>query len=277
MIGLPRLVLLGLLVIETSAPAPAQPITAQPLPPPTGTGTGGTSAVPVVAPSGPAKKPAPRSASAPGHAGSSIKPAHPAAKSTPTRSAPAKSSAAGKPAAAKSPAPAKPGVPAAAPAKPAPAVTAAAAPPRPDPNKGTSTGLSLPRWVSFRADEVNLRTGPGMQYPIDWVYHRRDYPVQVLREFEVWRLIVEQDGTKGWVHQATLTGRRGFAVQTGEPVLRSAPADTADPVARLVTGVVGHIRKCPSGSAWCEVQTGDYRGWLPRTAMYGVSADEVIE
>ena len=52
---------------------------------------------------------------------------------------------------------------------------------------------------------------PG-RYPIDWVYQRRDLPVQIEREFEVWRLISDQDGIRGWVHQATLTGRRGFVV-----------------------------------------------------------------
>ncbi len=124
---------------------------------------------------------------------------------------------------------------------------------------------------------MNLRSGPGTQYPIDWVYHRRDLPVHILREFEVWRLVQEQDGTKGWVHEATLTGRRGFIVQDGEQVLRASPADTADPVARLEPGVVGHIRRCPPASDWCDVQAGNYHGWLKRAAMYGVSPGEAIE
>jgi len=45
------------------------------------------------------------------------------------------------------------------------------------------TGLPLPRFVSLRAAEVNLRTGPGVRYPIDWVYHRRGLPVEVIDEF----------------------------------------------------------------------------------------------
>ena len=31
------------------------------------------------------------------------------------------------------------------------------------------TGLPLPRFVQLRAGEVNMRTGPGVQYPVDWV------------------------------------------------------------------------------------------------------------
>jgi SH3-like domain-containing protein len=164
-------------------------------------------------------------------------------------------------------------------AKPAPKVAVAPPAPAPakiDPTKGSTTGLPLPRWAAFRSDDVNLRSGPGMQYPIDWVYHRRDLPVQILREFEVWRLVREQDGTKGWVHAATLTGRRGYVVQGGEQVLRDNPQDTAGAVARLEPGVVGLVDRCPTGSDWCGVQAGGYHGWLKREALYGVSATEAI-
>jgi SH3-like domain-containing protein len=145
-----------------------------------------------------------------------------------------------------------------------------------EPPKGSVTGLPLPRWASLRADEVNLRSGPGMRYPIEWVYHRRDLPVQIEREFEGWRLIEDPDGVKGWVHQATLTGRRSFVVTGGERVLHRDASDDAAPVARLRPGVVGHIRACVASAAWCEVQTGDYRGFLRREDVYGIYAGEAI-
>ena len=50
--------------------------------------------------------------------------------------------------------------------------------------------------AALRSDEVNLRAGPGTRYPIDWVYKRRDQPVEILREFEVWRLVQDPDGIK---------------------------------------------------------------------------------
>ena len=118
-------------------------------------------------------------------------------------------------------APAKaPAVPSATPAPPPPpAPTEPAKPPEAE-TKGSATGLPLPRFAALRSDEVNLRAGPGTRYPIDWVYKRRDLPVEILREFEVWRLIQDPDGIKGWVHQATLTGRRAFIVTGGDATLR---------------------------------------------------------
>ena len=139
------------------------------------------------------------------------------------------------------------------------------------------TGLPLPRFASLSSDEVNLRAGPGTQYPIDWVYKRRDLTVEIEREFDVWRLVSDQDGVRGWVNQATLMARRGFVVTGAERVLRARADDQAQPVARLQAGVIGRLRSCPSGSDWCEVQVGSYRGWLKRSEIWGVLPGEVVQ
>ena len=184
-----------------------------------------------------------------------------------------------KPAGQKAPAktPAKTAKPAAPPVVVAPVPTPEAAPAVPtEPTKGSATGNPLPRFASLRTDEVNLRRGPGTRYPIDWVYKRRDLPVEIEREFEVWRLITDPDGTKGWVHQATLTGRRSFIVTGAERVLRREASDTAAAVARLQPGVIGHIRSCDTGSDWCQMQVGAYRGYLKREEFWGALPNEAI-
>ena len=161
-------------------------------------------------------------------------------------------------------------------AAPVPTPEAATPPPPEAPAKGSVTGNPLPRFAALRTDEVNLRRGPGTRYPIDWVYKRRDLPVEILREFEVWRLIADPDGIKGWVHQATLTGRRSFIVTGQEQVLRHDPSDTSAPVARLKPGVIGHIRSCEAASGWCQMQVGDYRGYLKRDEFWGALPNEAI-
>jgi SH3-like domain-containing protein len=184
------------------------------------------------------------------------------AKKTGTASAPA----------AKPHAPVPPAVVSAPPPAPQPAPSPAPA----EPSKGTASGLPLPRFVALRSDEVNLRAGPGTRYPIEWVYKRRDLPVEIEREFEVWRLIKDQDGIKGWVHQATLTSRRGFVVTGTERTLRQQAKPDASAVARLQPGVVGRIRSCEANSDWCQVQVGDYRGWLKRDEFWGTLPGEAV-
>lgn len=144
------------------------------------------------------------------------------------------------------------------------------------PAKGTVTGLPLPRFAALRANKVNLRVGPGTRYPIEWVYMRRSLPVEIEREFDVWRLVQDADGIKGWVHQATLIGRRSFIVTGTQRVMRRSPNPQAAPVARLDAGVIGRLHRCEAASAWCQVQVGDYRGWLPRNAFWGALPNAIV-
>jgi SH3-like domain-containing protein len=176
-----------------------------------------------------------------------------------------------KPAASAVPSPPVPTTP------PAPAVVPPAKPvPEQDPNKGSVTQLPIPRFVSLRSEEVYLRAGPGTRYPIEWVYKRRDLPVEILREFDVWRLVQDPDGIKGWMHQATLSGRRSFVVTGADATLRHDPQETAAAVAILKVGVIGRLRSCAAGADWCQVQVGDYRGYLPRSAFWGTLPSEVV-
>ena len=142
---------------------------------------------------------------------------------------------------------------------------------------GTNTGLHLPRFAALKSDDVNMRSGPGERYPVLWQYKRRDLPVKIEREFDVWRLVEDMDGIKGWVHQATLTGRRGFVVTAAAGVtLRAQGADTADAVAVLKPGVIGRIRTCDATGAWCQVQVQSYQGFLKRTDFWGVMDGEAV-
>lgn len=98
-----------------------------------------------------------------------------------------------------------------------------------DIDKGSNTGLPLPRFAALRADDVNLRAGPGQRYPVQWIYHRRGLPVRIEREFDVWRLVEDSDGVKGWVHQATLVGSRDFVIPTPGGAASVAQAPTQSP------------------------------------------------
>jgi SH3-like domain-containing protein len=159
---------------------------------------------------------------------------------------------------------------------------AAEGPPGDAPNEqatGKPDGLPLPRFVSLRADSVNLRVGPNARYPIEWIYTRRDLPVEIIAEFDTWRRIKDPAGTEGWVHSSMLSGRR-TAVVTGEirPLLRTMEkADVkADLVANLEPGVVVVVERCPQGAVACRVEVGGLEGWLSRDALWGVYPSEVI-
>lgn len=134
----------------------------------------------------------------------------------------------------------------------------------------------LPRFASLRSDDVNMRVGPGMRYPIQWVYKRRDLPVEITRQFDVWRYVRDADGIQGWMQGATLMGRRTFVIHKADATLRADPRDDAAPVAILNVGVVGRIRSCEATSDWCQVQASSYRGYLRREQFWGTFPHEAV-
>jgi SH3-like domain-containing protein len=166
-------------------------------------------------------------------------------------------------------------------ARPPEAATAPAPPPAERaPTTGSVTGLPLPRFAALRSDEVNMRSGPGTRFPIEWTYQRRELPVEIVREFELWRRIRDPEGTEGWVHQSTLMGRRSFIVRGApgsEVMLRRRAEDQAQPVARLRPGVVGRLRSCEPNSPWCEAQIGEFRGHIRRADIWGVGPAEEVK
>tara|TARA_X000000368_G_scaffold188977_2_gene149052 strand:- start:9392 stop:10027 length:636 start_codon:yes stop_codon:yes gene_type:complete len=137
---------------------------------------------------------------------------------------------------------------------------------------GQQTGLPLPRFASLRPERVNARTGPGLSYPIDWIYQRAGLPVEITAEYDTWRRIRDVDGTETWVHQSMLSGQRGALVMGDIATLYAAPDPEASPVARVEPGVVGQIRACDG--SWCEVDVEGNAGWLPIAAFFGAKPGE---
>lgn len=138
-----------------------------------------------------------------------------------------------------------------------------------------TNGLKVPRFVSLDADKINLRTGPGQRYPIDWVLTRRNMPVEVIAQFENWRRVREWDGTTGWVQQNLLTGKRHVVVaKGGDRPIHYEPDPSSALVARAEPGVVARLTECRA--SWCRIETASVSGWMRRADLWGVYPDEKV-
>jgi SH3-like domain-containing protein len=137
------------------------------------------------------------------------------------------------------------------------------------------TTLPLPRFVTLRSDKVNVRTGPGEQYPIDWVFTRKDMPVEIVAEFNHWHRIRDVEGTEGWVQERMVTGKRAIIVRGQQRALHERPSGDATIVARAEPGVIARLLECQPG--WCRVEAGGISGWLKRDEIWGVYPGEVVQ
>lgn len=139
-----------------------------------------------------------------------------------------------------------------------------------------STNLPIPRFVTIKATEANVRTGPSVRYPVEWVYHRRWLPVEITAEFEQWRKIKDKDGDEGWIHESMLSGRRYVFIKGKEPqILYRLPDHTAHPMVKAEPWVMGELLECRG--AWCKVDVTESSGWIERSSLWGIYPDENIE
>lgn len=139
--------------------------------------------------------------------------------------------------------------------------------------RGPVTNLPLPRYVSMKASEGNVRRGPSLTHRIDWVYKHRDMPLRIVAEFGHWRRVVDRDGAGGWIHYSLLSGVRTVIVEEDMLPLLMRP-DPEAPVAALAeAGVIARLGDCIPD--WCEIEADRERGWVPKSALWGVEPDEI--
>ena len=157
-------------------------------------------------------------------------------------------------------------------------------------NVGKYSNLPLPRFVSLKAEKVNMRVGPGKAYAVAWRYEKAGMPLEIIQEFDNWRRVRDVTGDTGWIHKSLLTSRRsgiatpwraieGNAQQDGVG-LYDQPARAASRVALLKPGVMGRLPSCDG--IWCqmEVKTPDGRtikGYVSQTDLWGAYPDEQFD
>jgi SH3-like domain-containing protein len=142
------------------------------------------------------------------------------------------------------------------------------------PNAFRSTPFPLPRFVSLGSDEVFVRTGPGQQYPLKWVFKKSGLPVEIILEYEAWRKIRDYDGQVGWIHKSLTIGDRAALVRSTDLVpVRQKPKADARLAAYIENKALVKLEEC--GGDWCEVSTDSgYGGWIERKFLWGVYEGE---
>ncbi|TCP39906.1 SH3 domain-containing protein [Rhodovulum marinum] len=141
--------------------------------------------------------------------------------------------------------------------------------------RGQVTNLPLPRYVSLKAAEGNVRRGPSLSHRIDWVYKRRGVPLQITAEYGHWRRVRDKDGAGGWMHYSLLSGVRTVIVEDDMLPLLRLPQPDAQVLARAELGVIARLGECRP--AWCRITADGRSGWVPKSALWGVGPDEIRE
>ncbi len=140
------------------------------------------------------------------------------------------------------------------------------------------SGLPVPRFVSLKNDNTNVRRGPSSDHGVLYVYQRKGTPVEIVAEFEHWRRIRDSAGAEGWVYKSLLSGTRTILIAPWKTdivvELRRRPQATAALVARLEPGVQGEVESC--NGVWCAISAGGYDGFVSQNMLFGVYPGETF-
>lgn len=145
--------------------------------------------------------------------------------------------------------------------------------------KGSHSGLPVPRFVSLKADEVNVRRGPGWDHEIAWVYRRAGLPLEIIAESDVWRQVRDAEGATGWVLGTLLSGRRTVLIAPWEGKdkiveMRGSANSSSAVRVKLAPGVLANVRNCDG--AWCSLSVGNASGYVAQDRLWGVYPGESV-
>lgn len=131
-----------------------------------------------------------------------------------------------------------------------------------------------PYFASISAGKANMRTGPGRNYPTNWLYRRADLPVKVVEIYNDWRKVEDPDGTQGWMLVGLLSAQRTAIVVGTIVELRDGPRLNARVNWRAAPGVVGRISKCQRG--WCWFDVRGRGGYVEQNRIWGTEPGEEV-
>ncbi len=133
--------------------------------------------------------------------------------------------------------------------------------------------LPSQRFVTLKSNVVNLRVGPGMQYPIKATYECRNMPLLVIDERDSWIMVKDIDNEEGWVHASGTRGAR-FAIAKHKTQLHRLPKQNSRVVSIVERGLIMQVKKCTQD--WCLLYNADIKGWVLKTNIWGISKDEIF-
>ena len=132
---------------------------------------------------------------------------------------------------------------------------------------GTSLADEDNFFLALKKNEVNLRQGPSLEYPIKLIYKKKYLPVIILDKSGPFRKIKDFENNTGWIHVALLTKKKSAINIKNNSVLYKKPTIYSKPIAKLESGRLVLIKKCKA--KWCKITSGKYTGWIEKNYLWG--------
>ena len=133
-------------------------------------------------------------------------------------------------------------------------------------------GQSVAQMLSVSGENVNLRSGPGRNYPVKWEYGK-GFPLKVIEKKGQWVKVSDFERDSGWVHNTLLSESPHLIVKVNRGSkkkinIRSGPSTSKTVVGQAYYGVVFETLEKKNGWARVRHDSG-LEGWIKLTLLWG--------
>ena len=121
-------------------------------------------------------------------------------------------------------------------------------------------------YLILKNNKVNVRYGPGFDYPIKFIYKKKNLPIRVIDKKENFRRIIDFKNNSGWIHTSQLKKGEAF-ILLEDQILFTKPTKYSKPILKISKGRLLLVKKCKA--KWRKIKTEKYIGWLKANNVWG--------
>ena len=121
-------------------------------------------------------------------------------------------------------------------------------------------------YLMLKNSKVNVRMGPGLDYPVKFIYKKKNLPVKVIDNKENFRKVIDHKKNSGWIHISQLKKVNSVIVLSNR-ILFKKPTFNSKPIANIESGKLFVLAKCKKN--WCKVSSQNYSGWINMNNVWG--------
>jgi len=121
-------------------------------------------------------------------------------------------------------------------------------------------------YLILKNNKVNVRYGPGFDYPIKFIYKKKNLPIRVIDKKENFRRIIDFKNNSGWIHTSQLKKGKAFILLENQ-ILFTKPTKYSKPILKISKGRLLLVKKCKK--IWCSVKTENNTGWIKNENVWG--------
>ncbi len=121
-------------------------------------------------------------------------------------------------------------------------------------------------FLSLKKNKVNVRYGPSFDFPVKYIYEKKNLPIKQIDKKENFRRIIDHKKNSGWIHVSQLK-KINSVIAMKDKIMFKKPTFFSKPIAKIKEGRLLIVQKCEL--KWCKVRTENLNGWINKDNLWG--------